>query len=117
MSKEPHTWLDEHRDQQVLFKAYLDCLLLDREQLDHILRDQQSFEHARMTAIKLLEHLQLHPLIAHLQPPAEPEQLSPYQLAVHLDYVQRELAVLASSGTEFELFGSLQQELSYLLPR
>jgi diguanylate cyclase (GGDEF)-like protein len=118
MSKnESKNWLSEYKDQQVLFTAYLDCLLLDRERLDSILKQRQAYDQARMTSIKLLEHLQLHPFIARLQPAAPPDQLNPYELAVHLDYVQRELALLASGGPEFAFFGSLQQELAYLLPK
>lgn len=118
MSKnESKNWLNEFKDQQVLLTAYLECLLIDRERLDTILRERKAYEHARVTAIKLLEHLTLHPFIARLQPGAPPDQLNPYELAVHLDYVQRELALLASGGPEFAFFGSLQQELAYLLPK
>lgn len=118
MSKnETKTWLNEYKDQQVLFTAYLDCLLLDRERLETILKERKAYEHSRLTAIKMLEHLQLHPFIARLQPGAPPDQLNPYELAVHLDYVQRELALLASGGPEFAFFGSLQRELAYLLPK
>ncbi|HEY9844105.1 MAG TPA: GGDEF domain-containing protein, partial [Candidatus Obscuribacterales bacterium] len=113
MSKPSKNWLNEFRDQQALFTAYLECLLLDRERLERILKDQQAFEHARLTALKLLEHLQHHPLLADLQLPAASESLSPYELAVHLEYLQRELC--AREDSEFSR--TLHQELVYLLPR
>lgn len=115
MSKS-NKWLDEVRENQALFTAYLDCLLLDREKLDRILREQKAYEHARVTAIKLLEHVQVHPVLAGIQPPAPPDQLSAYELAVHLDYLQRVLNSMASQASG-EMEKSLQQEMAYLLPR
>lgn len=111
-----NTWLNEYKDQQELFKAYLDCLLIDRERLDTILNTQQAYDYARLTAIKLLEHLQLHPVLAGIQPPLAPEQLSAYDLAIHLDYIQRVLGGLAQQDDQ-SFYQSLQQELAYLLPR
>ncbi|MEZ0375071.1 MAG: response regulator [Candidatus Sericytochromatia bacterium] len=116
MSKPSKNWLNEYRDQQALFTAYLECLLLDRERLERILKDQQGFEHARLTALKLLEHLQHHPVLAGLPPPAPPEELSPYELAVHLEYLQRVLGSLASQENP-DFNQALHQELAYLLPR
>lgn len=116
MTKQNNTWLNQYRENQALFTAYLDCLLLDRERLDRILKEQKAYEHARLTAIKLLEHLQVHPVLAGLKPPGPPDQLSAYELAVHLDYLQRVLGSMASqAGGELER--SLQQEMAYLLPR
>lgn len=113
---ESNNWLSEYKDQQALFKAYLECLLLDRERLERILKEQQAYEHARLTALKLLEHLQVHPVLAGLQPPQGADALSAYELAVHLDYLQRVIGGLAE-GDNTDFYRSLQQELAYLLPR
>lgn len=99
-----------------LNRAYLECLLLDRERLDDILQKREDYQHAYLTATKMLEHLRLHPDFKLLLADSK-DAKSSHQLAIHLDYVHRELGTLAEQSPDQEFFRSLQKELGYLLPK
>lgn len=107
----PASWIKAE-----LNRAYLECLLLDRENLDQILKKREDYEHAFLTATKMLEHLQLHPSFK-LLITNSPQNKSAHQLAIHLDYVHRELGQLAENNPDQSFFKSLQKELGYLLPK
>lgn len=96
--------------------AYLECLLLDRERFHNNLQRRESYRQAYVTATKMMEHLRLIPSLQMIIGQAS-QSKTPQQLAVHLDYIYRELGDLMKESEDKEFFHSLQTELGYLLPR
>ncbi len=99
-----------------LYRAYLDCLFLDREQIQDILAQTQTYESAYQAAINLLEHMKLDPNLASLNLP-DTQTLTPKQLPLYLDSLHRALWRLYKRGKQVDFLQSIQQELSYLLPK
>lgn len=99
-----------------LYKAYLDCLFLDREALQDLTQQTQTYESAVMAANSLLEHIRLHPKLSSLKLP-ESESIKGKELPVLLDYLHRALWRLLQKGKKDDFLQTLQQELAYLIPR
>ena len=99
-----------------LYRAYLDCLFLDREQIQGLLAQTQAYESAYQAAINLLEHMKLNPSLASLNLP-DTRSLSTKQLPLYLDSLHRALWRLYKRGKQVDFLQSIQQELSYLLPK
>lgn len=99
-----------------LYKAYLDCLFLDREALQNLTQQTQTYESAVMAADSLLEHIRLHPKLSNLKLP-ESQNIKSKELPVLLDYLHRALWRLLQRGNKDDFLQTLQQELAYLIPR
>lgn len=100
----------------VLYKAYLDCLFLDRETLSTLNQEVQSYESAVLAAHSLLDHMRMHPRLSNLNLP-ENQSIKAKELPVLLDYIHRALWRLLQRGTQENFLQTLQQELAYLIPR
>ena len=100
----------------ILYKAYLDCLFLDREDLQSLTQQTQSYESAVMAANSLLEHIRTHPKLSSLELP-KGENIKGKELPLLLDYLHRALWRLLQKGKKDEFLQTLQQELAYLIPR
>lgn len=99
-----------------LYRAYLDCLFVDREHLQRIHQQTQAYESAWQAATNLIEHMRVQPMLAALNLP-DTKTLSPQQLPIYLDSLHRALWRLFKRGKQIDLLQSLQQEISYLLPK
>lgn len=99
-----------------LYKAYLDCLFLDREALQHLSQHTQNYESAVLAAQSLVEHIRSHPRLSALKLP-ESKSIKTQDLPILLDYLHRSLWRLIQKGNQDSFLQTLQQELAYLIPR
>ncbi len=99
-----------------LYKAYLDCLFLDREALQNLLDQTQTYDSAFLAANSLLEHMRMHPMLSTLNLP-EGDKIKPHEMPVILDYLHRALWRLFQRGKQEDFLQTIQQELAYLIPR